>query len=147
METERRYRILVGLSGGVDSAVAALLLREWGHDVVGVMMSLAGGDDPLSGCGAPEEWLQSPPLPAVAAALTQGRLSILAVGTASITGAGTSAPAAAWPGRLEALLRERSLLYVASSRARDALVVTWSGKCSELLGKSTDSVSMRDNNG
>lgn len=36
--------------------------------------------------------------------------------------------------RAEALLRERSLLYVASSRARDALVVTWSGKRSELLG-------------
>jgi len=37
--------------------------------------------------------------------------------------------------KVEALLRERSLLYVASSRARDALVVTWSGKRSELLGK------------
>jgi superfamily I DNA/RNA helicase len=36
--------------------------------------------------------------------------------------------------KVEALLRERSLLYVASSRARDALVVTWSGKRSELLG-------------
>ena len=36
--------------------------------------------------------------------------------------------------RAETLLRERSLLYVASSRARDALVVTWSGKRSELLG-------------
>lgn len=36
--------------------------------------------------------------------------------------------------RAEALLKERSLLYVASSRARDALVVTWSGKRSELLG-------------
>jgi superfamily I DNA/RNA helicase len=36
--------------------------------------------------------------------------------------------------RAEALLRERSLLYVASSRARDALVVTWSGLRSELLG-------------
>jgi superfamily I DNA/RNA helicase len=34
----------------------------------------------------------------------------------------------------EALLRERSLLYVAASRARDELVVTWSGKRSELLG-------------
>ena len=38
--------------------------------------------------------------------------------------------------RAEALLRERSLLYVASSRARDALVVTWSGKRSGLLGAS-----------
>lgn len=36
--------------------------------------------------------------------------------------------------RAETLLRERSLLYVASSRARDALVVTWSGNRSELLG-------------
>ncbi len=35
--------------------------------------------------------------------------------------------------RAEALLRERSLLYVASSRARDALVVTWSGMRTELL--------------
>lgn len=35
--------------------------------------------------------------------------------------------------REEALLRERSLVYVASSRARDALVVTWSGKRSQLL--------------
>ncbi|WP_137726481.1 3'-5' exonuclease [Prescottella subtropica] len=38
----------------------------------------------------------------------------------------------------EALLRERSLLYVAASRARDELVVTWSGKRSELLGSSTE---------
>lgn len=37
--------------------------------------------------------------------------------------------------RDEAMLRERSLLYVASSRARDELIVTWSGKRSELLGK------------
>jgi superfamily I DNA/RNA helicase len=36
--------------------------------------------------------------------------------------------------RTEALLRERSLLYVAASRARDALVVTWSGRKSGLLG-------------
>lgn len=36
--------------------------------------------------------------------------------------------------RAEALLRERSLLYVASSRARDALVVTWSGNRTVLLG-------------
>ncbi|WP_422396027.1 UvrD-helicase domain-containing protein [Raineyella fluvialis] len=33
----------------------------------------------------------------------------------------------------DALLRERSLLYVAASRARDELVVTWSGEASELL--------------
>lgn len=37
--------------------------------------------------------------------------------------------------RNEAMLRERSLLYVAASRARDALVVTWSGKRTALLGE------------
>ncbi|MGW4364330.1 UvrD-helicase domain-containing protein [Nocardia takedensis] len=36
--------------------------------------------------------------------------------------------------RGEAELRERSLLYVAASRARDQLVVTWSGRRSQLLG-------------
>jgi hypothetical protein len=34
----------------------------------------------------------------------------------------------------DALLRERSLLYVAASRARDELVVSWKGKPSALLG-------------
>lgn len=36
--------------------------------------------------------------------------------------------------RPDVLLRERSLLYVAASRARDKLLVTWSGEPSELLG-------------
>lgn len=36
--------------------------------------------------------------------------------------------------RADALLQERSLLYVAATRARDELVVSWSGKPSELLG-------------
>lgn len=36
-------RALVGLSGGVDSAVAARLLQEAGHEVAGVTMALWGG--------------------------------------------------------------------------------------------------------
>ncbi|MBR0661869.1 SGNH/GDSL hydrolase family protein [Neoroseomonas oryzicola] len=59
------------------------------------------------GCGAPTELLQSPPLRATATGIATGRLAILAVGSASVTGAGVSNPAAAWPVRLEALLRER----------------------------------------
>lgn len=59
------------------------------------------------GCGAPAEWLQSPPLRATATGIATGRLRILAVGSASVSGPGVSAPAAAWPARLEALLRER----------------------------------------
>lgn len=35
----------------------------------------------------------------------------------------------------DAMLRERSLLYVAASRARDELVVAWNGEASELLGR------------
>ena len=36
-------KIAVGLSGGVDSSVAALLLKERGHEVVGVTMKLWSG--------------------------------------------------------------------------------------------------------
>ena len=59
------------------------------------------------GCGAPEALLRAPALPATATGILTGRLNVLAVGSASVTGAGVSSPAAAWPARLEALLRER----------------------------------------
>lgn len=42
-------RILVAMSGGVDSSVAAALLVEAGHDVTGVTLKLWGGDQD-SGC-------------------------------------------------------------------------------------------------
>jgi tRNA-specific 2-thiouridylase len=42
-------RVLVALSGGVDSSVAAALLRADGHDVVGATMKLWGGASD-SGC-------------------------------------------------------------------------------------------------
>jgi len=40
---------MVMMSGGVDSSVAAALLREQGHDVTGVTLTLWGGDSD-SGC-------------------------------------------------------------------------------------------------
>src|SRR5262245_31704970 len=38
-------KIMVAMSGGVDSSLAAALLHEAGHDVTGVTMDLWGGDD------------------------------------------------------------------------------------------------------
>ncbi len=43
-------KVLCAMSGGVDSSVAALLLRRAGHDVVGVTLKLWGGDSDTGCC-------------------------------------------------------------------------------------------------
>ncbi len=43
-------RVLCAMSGGVDSSVAAALLRDEGHEVVGVTMKLWGGDSDTGCC-------------------------------------------------------------------------------------------------
>ncbi len=37
---DKKQKIAVGLSGGVDSSVAAALLRDMGHDVIGITMEI-----------------------------------------------------------------------------------------------------------
>ena len=52
-------RIAIGMSGGVDSSVAAMLLKQQGHEIIGVCMTLWDGDYAPStgkhGCYGPEE--------------------------------------------------------------------------------------------
>ena len=49
-------RIVVGMSGGVDSSVAALLLKEQGYDVVGVFMKNWEEEDENGVCTAENDW-------------------------------------------------------------------------------------------
>lgn len=45
-------RVMVMMSGGVDSSVAAAVLREEGHDVTGVTLKLWGGESDSGCCSA-----------------------------------------------------------------------------------------------
>ena len=42
---EKNKRVLLGMSGGVDSSVAAILLKEQGYEVIGITMDLYKSED------------------------------------------------------------------------------------------------------
>ncbi|MET0116293.1 MAG: tRNA 2-thiouridine(34) synthase MnmA [Sedimenticola sp.] len=51
----KREKIIIGMSGGVDSSVAALLLKEQGFDVEGLFMKNWEEDDTEAYCSASED--------------------------------------------------------------------------------------------
>ena len=59
MNSSAKKRVVIGLSGGVDSSVAAWLLKEQGYEVVGLFMKNWEDDDDSEYCSTRQDWLDA----------------------------------------------------------------------------------------
>ncbi|WP_458093539.1 SGNH/GDSL hydrolase family protein [Roseomonas sp. WA12] len=72
--------------------------------LAGILATFLLGPARAAPCGAPDDLLEPSSLPAVAAAVTAGRLTVLVVGSASVAGPGGSGADSAYPAQLETML-------------------------------------------
>lgn len=54
-----KKKVIIGMSGGVDSSVSAWLLKEQGYDVVGLFMKNWEDDDDSEYCSTREDWIDA----------------------------------------------------------------------------------------
>ena len=54
-----KKRVVIGMSGGVDSSVAALLLKQQGYEVIGLFMKNWEDDDDDEYCSTRQDWLDA----------------------------------------------------------------------------------------
>src|SRR5690554_3082509 len=52
-------RVVVGMSGGVDSSVSAWLLKQQGYEVIGLFMKNWEDDDDSEYCSTRQDWLDA----------------------------------------------------------------------------------------
>lgn len=57
--SRKGQRVVVGLSGGVDSAVSAWLLKQQGYEVIGIFMKNWEDDDDSEHCTSRQDWLDA----------------------------------------------------------------------------------------
>jgi len=54
-----KKRVVIGMSGGVDSSVAAWLLKEQGYEVIGLFMKNWEDDDDAEYCSTRQDWIDA----------------------------------------------------------------------------------------
>jgi len=59
MQAMGKKRVIIGLSGGVDSAVSAWLLKQQGHEVIGLFMKNWEDDDDGEYCSTRQDWIDA----------------------------------------------------------------------------------------